>query len=183
MRLKPQPIERAMDFISVVLPTPGTSSINTCPPQRTAMSVRRTASCLPTMTFSTFAITRLAVWLSSCIESAGRSSITLQIGRPFRRLRSLGLRFGSVPVLRARGDLLSLFFAAILRRPYTQQNVWGRRDSAALLSHFGVSHHITGVIAEPLIYATPPTRVALWIRIISGGFRQKQQADSCVGWL
>ena len=35
MRLKLQPIERAMDFASIVLPTPGTSSISTWPPHST----------------------------------------------------------------------------------------------------------------------------------------------------
>ena len=63
-----------MAFVSTVLPTPGTSSISTCPRQITAMSVRCTASCLPTMTCSTFAMTRCAASLMSATDKVGRSS-------------------------------------------------------------------------------------------------------------
>src|SRR5579875_3277604 len=53
MRLKVQPIERASDFASTVLPTPGTSSISKWPWQTSAMRASSTSWRFPTMTFST----------------------------------------------------------------------------------------------------------------------------------
>ena len=60
MRRKVQPMLRAMARANIVLPTPGTSSINRCPSQSSATKVRRTSFCLPIITFWTFSITRLA---------------------------------------------------------------------------------------------------------------------------
>ena len=54
MRLNEQSSERAIADTSVVLPTPGTSSISTWPRQSSAMKSSSTASCLPTTTRPTF---------------------------------------------------------------------------------------------------------------------------------
>ena len=61
MRLKVRPSERAIDFASVVFPTPGTSSIKTWPDESRAMTTSSIAPCFPTITVDTLAITRSAV--------------------------------------------------------------------------------------------------------------------------
>ena len=43
MRLKVQPVERAMLRASIVLPTPGTSSMRMCPWHRRPMTLSRTS--------------------------------------------------------------------------------------------------------------------------------------------
>src|SRR3990170_131602 len=57
MRRKLQPKLRAMALAKTVLPVPGTSSMSRWPWQSSATRARRTASCLPTMTRSTLAMT------------------------------------------------------------------------------------------------------------------------------
>src|SRR5579859_795404 len=71
MRLNTQPVERAMLRASIVLPTPGTSSISTCPWQSSAVSVRRNSSVLPTITFSTL------LMMPSAIERGSSTAATL----------------------------------------------------------------------------------------------------------
>src|SRR5215831_8865679 len=68
MRLKEHPMERAIALVRTVLPTPGTSSINTCPLQMTAMRLNATDSALPTITFSTLLITRCTAAAKSCTD-------------------------------------------------------------------------------------------------------------------
>src|SRR5438876_8261461 len=75
MRLKEHPIERAIALVRTVLPTPGTSSINTCPLQMTAMRLNATDSALPTITFSTLLITRCTAAARSCIDCIPYSPI------------------------------------------------------------------------------------------------------------
>lgn len=75
-------MERAMDFASTVLPTPGTSSMSRCPRHKTAMSVRSTASCFPTITRSTLAMTRSVASLISRTESRGRFSSFTRVCGP-----------------------------------------------------------------------------------------------------
>ena len=60
MRRKVQPMLRLSALASIVLPTPGTSSIRTWPSHSSATSAMRTSTCLPTMTRSTLATTRSA---------------------------------------------------------------------------------------------------------------------------
>src|SRR5438876_3693518 len=68
IRLNVQPIERAIALVRTVLPTPGTSSINTCPRQMTAIRLNATDSPLPTITFSTFPTTRCTAEDRSCTD-------------------------------------------------------------------------------------------------------------------
>src|SRR5216683_6254934 len=68
MRLNEHPIERAIALVRTVLPTPGTSSINTCPRQMTAIRLKATDSALPTITFSTLLITRCTAEARSCTD-------------------------------------------------------------------------------------------------------------------
>src|SRR3712207_7449102 len=76
MRLKVQPIERAIDFASTVLPTPGTSSSRTCPRHIRAISTRSTDRRLPMITCSTLAATRSATcWISSKDSSVNQQSV------------------------------------------------------------------------------------------------------------
>jgi hypothetical protein len=64
MRRKLQPRLLAMAFASTVLPVPGTSSMSTWPRHRSATRANLTSACLPTMTRSTFAMTRSPVcWI------------------------------------------------------------------------------------------------------------------------
>src|SRR5919106_1512725 len=60
MRRKLQPMLWLSALASIVLPTPGTSSMRMWPSQRSATSAIRTSLCLPTMTRSTLATTRSA---------------------------------------------------------------------------------------------------------------------------
>ncbi len=55
IRWKLQSIERARDFASRVLPTPGTSSTSACPPAISVCTTRLISSCLPWMTRSMLA--------------------------------------------------------------------------------------------------------------------------------
>src|SRR6266508_2922828 len=73
MRRTEQSIDRASALASIVLPTPGTSSIKTCPSASRAMRARRTTSGLPSMTR----------WILARILSkvAARSSIPPISGR------------------------------------------------------------------------------------------------------
>src|SRR5712691_12441859 len=68
MRLNVHPIERAIALVRTVLPTPGTSSINTCPRQMTAIKLKATGSAFPTITFSTLLITRCTALAKSCTD-------------------------------------------------------------------------------------------------------------------
>ena len=65
MRRTEQPVDRASALASIVLPTPGTSSISTCPSASRTVSARRTASDFPSMTDSTASPTRCATRTSS----------------------------------------------------------------------------------------------------------------------
>ena len=51
-------MDLASGLASIVLPTPGTSSISTCPWHSMATKANRTSWCLPMMTFSTLAMMR-----------------------------------------------------------------------------------------------------------------------------
>ena len=68
MRLNEQSSERAIADTSVVLPTPGTSSISTWPRQSSAMKSSSTASCLPTTTRPTFCCNAPMTRRGSCIR-------------------------------------------------------------------------------------------------------------------
>ncbi len=76
MRLKLQPIERAMRLASIVLPTPGTSSSSTWPSQSRATSSSSTTSRLPTITRSTFWKIRSA----NCLTVSKETSLSLGPG-------------------------------------------------------------------------------------------------------
>ena len=54
IRRNEQSIDRAIDFASIVLPTPGTSSISRCPSATSATSASLISLCLPRTTRSTF---------------------------------------------------------------------------------------------------------------------------------
>ncbi len=70
MRRKVHPVDAARLRARIVLPTPGTSSISTCPWHSSAMSVSRTSSAFPMITFSTLAMTRSAMILGSSMRSS-----------------------------------------------------------------------------------------------------------------
>jgi len=57
-RSKEQPSERASDFASMVLPTPGTSSIRMCPRLSRAITQSSISASLPTSTRLTFSTIR-----------------------------------------------------------------------------------------------------------------------------
>jgi hypothetical protein len=59
MRLTVPSMERARAFDNIVLPTPGTSSINKCPSARSTVTAVRTTSGLPSITFSMLMLIRL----------------------------------------------------------------------------------------------------------------------------
>jgi hypothetical protein len=65
MRRTEQSIDRASALESIVLPTPGTSSISRCPSASSTVSAIRTTSGLPSITFSTDRRTRSAVAVRS----------------------------------------------------------------------------------------------------------------------
>ena len=67
MRLKEQSSERARALASVVLPTPGTSSISTWPRHSTAIIISSTALSLPTITLPTFCFSNCAKRCVTCI--------------------------------------------------------------------------------------------------------------------
>ena len=60
MRRKLQPMDLESALASMVLPTPGTSSMRMWPSHRRATRAIRTSTCLPTITRSTLATTRSA---------------------------------------------------------------------------------------------------------------------------
>ena len=62
IRLKVQSSDRASAEASVVLPTPGTSSISMWPRHRSAMSISSTASSLPTTTLPIFCLSSCAIF-------------------------------------------------------------------------------------------------------------------------
>ncbi len=68
MRLNRPPIDFASALASMVLPTPGTSSISKCPWHSKQMAVSSTISRLPTMTFSTLPISLAAKSGMVCIR-------------------------------------------------------------------------------------------------------------------
>ena len=65
MRRKLHPAEMARLRARIVLPTPGTSSISTCPWHSSAISACRTSASFPMITFSTLAMIRSAMILGS----------------------------------------------------------------------------------------------------------------------
>jgi len=58
MRLTEESMDRASALASIVLPTPGTSSMSRWPSASSTVSVVLTTSDLPSITFSMFAVTR-----------------------------------------------------------------------------------------------------------------------------
>src|SRR5579862_1441403 len=76
IRLKVQPALCANARASIVLATPGTSSINRCPSASQTAVASTTCSCLPTMTFSTLATSCCAMGETS----AGASFFAASIG-------------------------------------------------------------------------------------------------------
>ena len=64
-RTMPQPSTAERAFTSVVLPTPGMSSISTCPPANRLVSTRRICSPLPMMALPHSASICSARWRSS----------------------------------------------------------------------------------------------------------------------
>ena len=64
MRLNEQSSDRARALASVVLPTPGTSSINTCPRHSIATIISSMVLSLPTMTLPTFFVSS---WANRCV--------------------------------------------------------------------------------------------------------------------
>src|SRR5512135_2305579 len=73
MRLNSHPIDLAIDLASIVLPTPGTSSMSRCPWHNKLMMANSMVSCLPTITFSTLAIIACATAFGS--DMAGKSPV------------------------------------------------------------------------------------------------------------
>ena len=84
MRLNEQDNDRAKAATSVVLPTPGTSSMSTCPLHSRAMSASSMASSLPTMTRRMFCCrvyTMERTWFCCMAASFQRQIYTLSIPR------------------------------------------------------------------------------------------------------
>jgi hypothetical protein len=75
MRRTEQSIDRASALASIVLPTPGTSSMSRCPSASKTMSASLTASALPSMTDSMAVPIRCAVVTRS-------SSVRVPFGTP-----------------------------------------------------------------------------------------------------
>ena len=95
MRLNEQSSDFASAEASVVLPTPGTSSMSTWPRQSTAIIISSTAFSLPTMTFPTLFCKSCAKRCVTCMGSAScppvstfsRAARFPFSGRPARNLR------------------------------------------------------------------------------------------------
>ena len=68
MRWNEAPMDRARPEASVVLPTPGTSSISRCPRATRPMTASRTTSGFPTSARPTFSSSRRMVSVESPIE-------------------------------------------------------------------------------------------------------------------
>ena len=92
MRWKARPSERASACDRVVLPTPGTSSISTCPRARMQTVAKRITSRLPRMTRATFASSR---WIGSAAPAPLRFAST--------RIGSITLRLRCRAAVRCRG--------------------------------------------------------------------------------
>ena len=71
MRRKLQPMEREIARASIVLPTPGTSSISRCPSHSNASRVVCTSTRLPMMTFSTLSQIRSETALTIEMSAIG----------------------------------------------------------------------------------------------------------------
>ena len=71
IRRNEQSIERAIALASIVLPTPGTSSIRRCPSATSAASASRISGCLPWTTFSTFCSMTRKPSANRCQSSVG----------------------------------------------------------------------------------------------------------------
>ena len=86
-----------MALASIVLPTPGTSSISRCPSATRATSARRISACLPRTTCSTLCLER--------VEVLGEGLPVLRAVRatPRRHLRSFGRALASVASHRTPG--------------------------------------------------------------------------------
>ena len=85
---------------SIVLPTPGTSSMSTCPWQSSAMSASRTSVPFPMIIFSTFARTRSATSFGSCIRSSGKRGVRRGLACSTRRSRGRFCDYISLPTVR-----------------------------------------------------------------------------------
>ena len=71
IRRNEQSIDRAIALASIVLPTPGTSSIRMCPSAIRAASASRISGCLPCTTFSTFCSMTRKPSANLCQSSVG----------------------------------------------------------------------------------------------------------------
>ena len=87
MRRKSQPMEREMARASMVLPTPGTSSINRCPSHSRASSVICTSRRLPMITFSTLSQMRSATSLT--MATSGMTGMTSKDRLDLQSLRRI----------------------------------------------------------------------------------------------
>ena len=67
MRFNEQSSERANALASVVLPTPGTSSINTCPLHKMALSISSMAVSLPITTLPMLRVSACATRCVACM--------------------------------------------------------------------------------------------------------------------
>src|SRR5262245_57052131 len=95
MRRNVQSRDRATAFASIVLPTPGTSSMRRCPPQSRVMRHSRTSSSLWTMARATFASTGSTTLRTTSSEASSAPSLiptsvpaTGLYGRPWRASRN-----------------------------------------------------------------------------------------------
>ncbi len=108
-----QSIDRASALASSVLPTPGTSSISTCPSASSTVRASLTACGLPAMTLSTAALIRLAtptrslscgsacpVSTATCPPRVGCGAIAGPAARHVHALR----QYDAAGLLRSRGD-------------------------------------------------------------------------------
>ena len=89
MRRKEQSIERAIDFASMVLPTPGTSSMSRCPSAMSATSASLISACLPRTTRSTLvsiswnrAANRVQSWERSSTSTSTSDTDGVPRGNP-----------------------------------------------------------------------------------------------------
>ena len=72
IRRNEQSIDRAIDFASIVLPTPGTSSISRWPSATSATSASLISLCLPRTTCSTFS----SIWRNRAANARGSGSFS-----------------------------------------------------------------------------------------------------------
>src|SRR5438105_607677 len=94
MRLNVQPVARASDLASIVLPTPGTSSISRCPPAARPMMASSASECFPIRTCS-IALTRSrSVWVPVTPGSGAVASFVFLARAARARVVAANLRCG-----------------------------------------------------------------------------------------